>query len=81
METKYFVCEAYRSASEAHGWEYKMTGMYPDISSAKQAYHARLGAIIKPANDFAMCILFDSYGNKIMSDFDNKYVEPEPNEE
>lgn len=81
METKYFVCEAYRNASEAHGWEYKMTGMYSDISSAKQAYHARLGAIIKPANDFAMCILFDSYGNKTMSDFDNKYVEPEPNKE
>ena len=78
METKYFVAECYRSASEAHGWEYHLVGMYSDISSAKQSFHARLGAIIKPANDFASVILYDSYGNKLMSDFDNKYVEPEP---
>jgi hypothetical protein len=78
METKYFVVRAYRSASEAHGWEYQLVGMYSDVSTAKQAFHDNMGRIIKPANDFAMVILFDSYGNKIMSDFDNKYVEPEP---
>ena len=42
-----------------------------------------MGAIIKDSNDFAMVILFDSYGNKIESDYDSTYVEPapEPNEE
>lgn len=76
METKYFVAEAYRSANESHGWEYHLVGMYPTLSAAKQSYHARMGAIIKPANDFAMVILFDSYGNKIDSDYDDTYVEP-----
>lgn len=78
METKYFVARAYRYANEGHAWEYQMVGMYNDISAAKQAFHDNMGRIIKDSNDFAMCILFDSYGNRIMSDFDNKYVEPEP---
>lgn len=80
METKYFVCRAYRYANEGHSWEYSLVGMYSDLSSAKQAYHDNMGRIIKSTNDYAMVILFDSYGNKIMSDYDNKYVEPEPNE-
>lgn len=81
METKYFVVRAYRSASEAHGWEYQLVGMYADITTAKQAYHDNMGRIIKTTNDFAMCILFDSYGNKIMSDYENTYVAPEPEAE
>ena len=80
METKYFVARAYRYANEGHGWEYNLVGMYNDLSSAKQAYHDNMGRIIKPSNDFAMTILFDSYGNKIMSDYDSTYVEPEPPE-
>lgn len=80
METKYFVVRAYRYASEAHGWEYNLVGMYNDITTAKQAYHDNMGRIIKATNDFAMVILFDSCGNKIMSDYENTYVAPEPNE-
>lgn len=82
METKYFVARAFRY-KESGSWEYKLVGMYDDISTAKQAYYSNMGSIIKPTNDFAMVILFDSYGNKILSDFDNTYVapEPEPNEE
>ena len=81
METKYFVARAYRYAKESHSWEYGLVGMYNDLSSAKQAFHDNMGRIIKQTNDFAMCILFDSYGNRIMSDFDDTHVEPEPNEE
>lgn len=80
METKYFVVRAYRYASESHGWEYNLVGMYNDITAAKQAYHDNMGRIIKATNDFAMVILFDSYGNKLMSDYENTYVAPEPNE-
>lgn len=80
METKYFVCRAFRY-KESKSWEYKMVGMYDTISDAKQAYHSNMGAIIKDSNDFAMVILYDSYGNRIDSDFDTTYVEPEPNEE
>ena len=75
METKYFVVEAYRYAA-SHKWEYRMVGMYDDIAAAKQSYHARMGAIIKASNDFVMVLLYDQYGNKIMSDYLDTYVEP-----
>ena len=78
METKYFVARAYRYANEGHAWEYNLVGMYDTVSAAKQAFHDNMGRIIKNTNDFAMVILFDSYGNRIMSDFDSTYVEPEP---
>lgn len=77
METKYFVARAYRYA-ESGGWEYSLVGMYNDLSSAKQAFHDNMGRIIKATNDIAMCIIFDSYGKWIDSDFDTTYVEPEP---
>ena len=80
METKYFVCRAFRY-KESGSWEYKLVGMYGDLSTAKQAYYSNMGAIIKSSNDFAMVILYDSYGNKILSDYDSTYVAPEPNEE
>lgn len=80
METKYFVCRAFRY-KESGNWEYKMVGMYNDLSTAKQAYYSNMGAIIKSSNDFASVILYDSYGNKILSDYDSTYVAPEPNEE
>ena len=80
METKYFVVRAYRYKSSGN-WEYNLVGMYDTLSAAKQAYHDAMGKIIKSTNDFAMVIMFDSYGNKIESDYDNTYVAPEPNEE
>ena len=80
METKYFVARAYRY-KESKNWEYSLVGMYADLTTAKQAYHSTMGSIIKSSNDFAMAILFDSYGNRLMSDYDNTYVAPEPNAE
>lgn len=73
METKYFVAECYRY-KESHGWEYSIKGMYDDLSAAKQAFHSRMSAIIKATNDHAMVIVFDSYGNKLMSDSNTTYV-------
>ena len=80
METKYFVAEAYRYA-ESKKWEYKISGVYDTLEDAKQAYNSRGGAIIKKTNDHAMGIIYDSYGNKIMSDYVISYVEPEPEAE
>ncbi len=77
METKYFVAKAYRY-KESKNWEYSLVGMYADLSTAKQAFHSTMGSIIKATNDFAMTILYDSYGNRIMSDYDSTYVAPEP---
>ena len=81
METKFFVVEAYRY-KESKNWENKMVGMYSDLVTAKQAYHSRLGAIIKASNDFAMVMLYDNFGNKISSDYVDTHVdEPEEPEE
>lgn len=79
METKYFLVRAYRY-KESKSWEYGLVGMYSDISAAKQAYHDNMGRIIKNSNDFAMVILFDNFGNKIMSDYDDTSI-PEPTPE
>lgn len=75
MEIKYFVARAFRY-KESGSWEYKIVGMYDDISAAKQAFHSNMGAIIKESNDLCMCIIYDSLGNLITSDFDNTVVEP-----
>lgn len=77
MEKRYFVARAFRY-KESGNWEYKLVGMYDDVSTAKQAYYSNMGSIIKDTNDFAMVILYDSYGNKVMADYDSTYVEPEP---
>ena len=77
METKYFVARAYRYKSSG-SWEYNLVGMYDSFDAAKQAFHDNMGRIIKDSNDFAMCILFDSYGNTILSDYVSTYVAPEP---
>ena len=80
METKYFLTEAYRYKASGN-WEYKAVGIYNPRYDAKNAFHSRKAAITKASNDFAMVLLFDMYGNKVMSDYDNTYEAPEPNEE
>ena len=80
METKYFVARAFRYA-ESGNWEYKICGMYDTLSEAKQAYYSNMGSIIKDSNDFAMVILYDIFGNKLLSDFDQRVIEPEPEPE
>lgn len=79
METKYFVARAYRYKSSGN-WEYNLVGMYDNLSAAKQAYHDNMGKIIKATNDFAMCIIYDSFGNRIDADFDDTSASPETNE-
>lgn len=77
MEIKYFVAQAFRY-TESGNWDYKLVGMYDTLTEAKQAFHSRMSAIIKSTNDIAMVIIYDSFGNKILSDFDTTYVEPTP---
>lgn len=79
MEMKYFVSEEYRYR-ESGKWESKMSGAYDSLYEAKQAFHNRKAAITKATNDFAMVIVFDMYGNKVMADYDDTSVEPEPSE-
>ena len=76
-EIKYFVAEAYRYA-DSKNWEYSIKGVYDTIEAAKQQFHSRLGAIIKDTNDHAMVIVYDSLGNKVMSDFVDTATEETP---
>lgn len=80
METKFYVAETYRY-KESKNWEYRMVGMYSDLLVAKQSFHARLSAIIKSTNDFAMVILYDNFGNRIEYDVADFTAQPEPEEE
>ena len=80
METMYFVAEAYRY-KESQKWEYSIKGAYNNLADAKQQFHARMAAIVKATNDHAMVIVYDSYGNRIMGDFVNTYVEPNEGDE
>lgn len=77
MEQKFFVARAFRYRKSG-AWEYQLVGMYDTLSEAKQSFHSNMGAIIKDSNDLCMTIIFDSYGNRIDSDFSSTYVEPEP---
>ena len=79
METKYFVARAFRYASSKN-WEYSLVGMYDTLNAAKQAFHDNMAKIVKNTNDICMTIIFDSFGNRIDSDFVTT-VEPEPEEE
>jgi hypothetical protein len=79
METMYFVAEAYRYKTSGK-WEFKAVNSYNTLYDAKNSFHARKAAITKDTNDFAVVILFDMFGNKIMADYDNTYVAPEPPE-
>ena len=82
MNTKYFVAEAYRYKASGN-WEFKAVNSYDTLYDAKNAFHARKAAITKDSNDFAVVILFDMFGNRIMSDYDDTHEEPgpEPNAE
>jgi len=80
METKFFVLRAFRYR-ESSKWEYKLVGMYDTPALAKQAYHSNMSDIIKQSNDFAMCVIVDSFGNPVEKDFLDTHTEPEPNSE
>lgn len=82
MNTKYFVAEAYRYKASGN-WEFKAVNSYDTLYDAKNAFHARKAAITKDSNDFAIVILFDMFGNRIMADFDDTHEAPapEPDEE
>ena len=77
MDTKYFVAEAYRYKASGN-WEFKAVNSYDTLYDAKNAYHARKAAITKDSNDFAMVILFDMFGNKVVADFDDTHEAPAP---
>lgn len=80
METKFFVLRAYRH-KDSGNWEYSLVKMCDTLDEAKQVYHANMGSIIKESNDFAMCVIVDSYSNKVDGDYSDTHTEKPAAEE
>ena len=81
MEMRYFVDYKLHNA-ENDGWAYKTTMSTTDINEAKKEYHAQLKEYIgSTVFDFVQVTLSDMYGNKVMSEYWQKSVEPTPEPE
>ena len=74
METKFFVIRAYRY-KESKKWEYSLVKMCDTLDEAKQVYRSNMGSIIKDSNDFAMCVIVDSFSNRVDGDYSDTHTE------
>ena len=78
MKTMYFVDYKLHNTTSAN-WAYKTTKNTTDLAEAKKEYHTQLSQYIgNTAFDFVQVTLSDMYGNKIMSEYWQKPVEPTP---
>ena len=76
---RYFVDYKLHNA-ENDGWAYKTTKNTTDIAEAKKDYHSQLSQYIgSTAYDFVQVTLSDMYGNKVLSEYWQKPVEPHLN--
>lgn len=82
MEKMYLVTY-YRHNKTTGGNAYKVDFATTDLSEAKKKYHALLGEFIaNPTYDYAMVMLTDTFGNKLMAEYWNEPIpEPEPTPE
>ena len=77
-EMRYFVDYKLHNAKN-DGWAYKTTKSTTDINEAKKDYHAQLTEYIgSTVFDLVLVTLSDMYGNKVMSEYWQKPVEPTP---
>lgn len=80
MNTVYFV-SYFLHNKENDGWAYKVVNKYNELSTAKKAYHTELSNYIdSPVYDCVAVTLTNSAGTTIMSEYDVKADDPEPNE-
>lgn len=69
METIFMVAYT-RHNAKTGGNAYKVDFASRDLSEAKKKYHALLGEYIASEDfDFVSVVLYDSYGNMIMSEY------------
>ena len=81
MEMRYFVDYKLHNAKN-DGWAFKTTKNTIDLAEAKKDYHSQLSQYIGSTSyDFVQVTLSDMYGNKIMSEYWQKPVEPTPEPE
>lgn len=77
METLYLVTYV-RHNKETGGIVYKTEIATNNLKEAKKKYHALLGEFIdNPTFDFVCVMINDSYGNRIMAEWDGAKSEPE----
>ena len=81
MEMRYFVDYKLHNA-ENDDWAFKTTKSTTDLAEAKKDYHSQLSQYIgSTAYDFVQVTLSDMYGNKVLSEYWQKPVEPTPEPE
>ena len=81
METRYFVDYKLHNTT-SDNWAFKTTKNTTDLAEAKKDYHLQLSQYIgSTVFDFVQVTLSDMYGNKIMSEYWQKPVEPTPEPE
>ena len=75
-EMRYFVDYKLHNA-ENDGWAFKTTKNTTDLAEAKKDYHSQLSQYIGSTDfDFVQVTLSDMYGNKVLSEYWQKPVEP-----
>lgn len=76
METMYLVTYV-RHNAETKGTAYKTELATTSLSEAKKKYHALLADFIdNPTYDFVCVIINDSFGNRIMAEYEDSTVVP-----
>ena len=81
MEMRYFVDYKLHNAKN-NDWAFKTTKNTTDLAEAKKDYHSQLSQYIGSIDfDFVQVTLSDMYGNKVLSEYWQKPVEPTPEPE
>ena len=76
METRYFVDYKLHNTT-SDNWAFKTTKNTTNLAEAKKDYHLQLSQYIgSTVFDFVQVTLSDMYGNKILSEYWQKPVEP-----
>ena len=78
---RYFVDYKLHNAKN-DAWAFKTTKNTTELAEAKKDYHSQLSQYIGSTNfDFVQVTLSDMYGNKVLSEYWQKSVEPTPEPE
>lgn len=81
METMYFV-EICQHNAKNNSWNYKQTKAFSDLELAKKEFHNVMATYIGYGDlDHVGCLIWDCYGNKIVSEYWHKADTPVTPEE
>lgn len=76
METMYIVDWTSHNAKTG-SWNFKQAKQFSDLDAAKKEFHNILATYIEYGDlDHVCAIIWDCYGNKVMSEYWHKVEEP-----